>query len=61
MNIINYLHAKKVHLNSSLWLYPVNSNSANMIFFLEENKVEKDATIIDSILQNLKFDRMTDV
>ena len=39
LEIIKYLQFNGVKLESSLWLYAIHSNNADLIHFLEENKI----------------------
>lgn len=40
IQIVQYLKYSNVDLNSSLWIYAIHSNNADMIHFLEENEVD---------------------
>ena len=52
--IFNYLRKNGAELNSSLWLYAVHGQNAEIINFLEENKILPSNTGQDSFEQIFK-------
>ena len=42
IQIIRYLKYNKATLTNSLWLYTIHSKNAELIHFLEENKIEPE-------------------
>lgn len=44
IQIVRYLQYNNVPLSDSLWLYAVHSNNADLIHFLEENKVRQESS-----------------
>ena len=46
IQIFKYLHHRKAELNESIWLYAIHGKNAEIIQFLEENKIK---TIQDSL------------
>ena len=51
VQICRYLYQNGVELSSSLWLYAIHSDSAEMINFLEENKVEMPDNSIKKLIK----------
>ncbi|KAK8889028.1 hypothetical protein M9Y10_033771 [Tritrichomonas musculus] len=51
IQIFQYLQNNNAELTPSLWLYAIHSKNAELLFLLEENKIEKsiDKCLIESI------------